>query len=141
QASDVSLLKLNQRPPDNAVYAGWNAETVLPMTSVIGIHHPAGDLKKISRGRTYGYGDFSTDTGVIAGSDNKILLTWTVFGETEGGSSGSGLFTYDRALDQYQLRGGLYGGSTGLKCAGPVSDSNYSRFDRAFPALRQFLMP
>lgn len=141
QPDDVSFLKLKQRPPANAVYAGWTTETLVPGTNVIGIHHPAGDVKKISRGRTYGYSDFNANGAIIPGSDNKVLLTWTVFGETEGGSSGSGVFTYNAALDQYQLRGGLYGGSQGLACAGPVQDSFYSRFDRAFPALKSFLAP
>jgi hypothetical protein len=142
QPSDVTLLKLNQRPPANVVYAGWNAQTVTPQTNLIGVHHPAGDLKKISRGRTYGYGDFNADTGaVIPGSDNKITITWSVFGDTEGGSSGSGLFVYNAARSAWELRGGLFGGGTGLTCAGPVADSYYSRFDRAYPALKQFLSP
>src|SRR5207247_2988265 len=54
QPSDVTLLKLNQRPPAGAVYASWSADTLTPIGNVIGIHHPAGDLKKISRGRTFG---------------------------------------------------------------------------------------
>jgi hypothetical protein len=142
KASDVSLVKLNQRPPSDAVYAAWNSATLVPSVNVVGIHHPSGDLKKFGRGRTYGYGDFDGDTGaVINGSDNKVLMTWSGIGETEGGSSGSGLFTLSADGSQYELRGGLFGGSSGLQCAGPVQDSYYSRFDRAFASLKQYLAP
>jgi hypothetical protein len=142
KTSDVALVKLNQRPPSDAVYAAWNSATLAPSVNVIGIHHPSGDLKKFGRGRTYGYGDFNGDTGaIINGSDNKVLLTWSGIGETEGGSSGSGVFTLSADGTRYELRGGLFGGSSGLQCAGPVQDSYYSRFDRAFASLKQYLAP
>lgn len=64
-------------------------------------------------------------------------------GTTEGGSSGSAIFTAGPA--GYALRGRLYGGSATCANTGslatPGNRDYYSRFDVAFPAIRQFLAP
>lgn len=48
-ASDFALVELSQIPPSfwNLYYSGWSRENVAP-NSVVAIHHPAGDVKKIS---------------------------------------------------------------------------------------------
>src|SRR6185295_19593915 len=61
-------------------------------------------------------------------------IRWSL-GTTEGGSSGSGLWFFDGT--QYFFRGGLWGG--GASCQSPNLTDNYSRFDLAYPVLRQFL--
>ena len=79
-ASDVQLLRLNvpQAPQPFPVFlAGWDRTDVPPSSSVI-IHHPAGDVKKISRdddapGRFQGF---------------WRILDWEA-GVSEGGSSGA----------------------------------------------------
>jgi len=45
--SDFALLLLDETPPDsfNIFYSGWSNVNVSATTSV-GIHHPAGDIKK-----------------------------------------------------------------------------------------------
>ena len=61
-------------------------------------------------------------------------------GTTEGGSSGSGLFTLDGG--QYYLRGGLHGGYASCANTGTTNSNNidwYSRFDVDFPSIRQYL--
>jgi lysyl endopeptidase len=47
--SDFGLVELNSTPPAsyNVYYAGWDNSGAVPQTAV-GIHHPSGDVKKIS---------------------------------------------------------------------------------------------
>ncbi len=47
--SDCELIKLNSTPPStyNVYYSGWN-RTNIPADSGVCIHHPNGDIKKIS---------------------------------------------------------------------------------------------
>jgi hypothetical protein len=128
--TDASLLRLNDPAPSGAEFAGWDS-TVLPASSsIIAIHHPAGDVKKVSSGRT-------------RTSFSGLLETGWLNGSTEGGSSGSGLFTADAG--GYRLRGGLYGGSAECANSGSLSnDGNadyYSRFDAVFPHISQWLAP
>lgn len=74
----------------NAYWNGWNASPT-PTTGGAGIHHPAGDIKKIS---TFSGNTVSTQWGSATGSHWRV--TWTAnangYGVTEGGSSGSPLF-------------------------------------------------
>ena len=91
--ADFVLIELNSTIPSafNPYFAGWNRLANAP-TSGVGIHHPAGDEKKIS---TY----TSTATSMSynngwAGSHWKVNWSATANGHgvTEGGSSGSPLF-------------------------------------------------
>jgi lysyl endopeptidase len=74
----------------NAYWNGWNANTAAT-TGGVGIHHPAGDIKKIS---TFNGTTVSTQWGTATGSHWRV--TWSSnsngYGVTEGGSSGSPLF-------------------------------------------------
>jgi PKD repeat protein len=74
----------------NAYWNGWNANTS-PTTGGVSIHHPAGDIKKIS---TFSGNTVSTQWGSATGSHWRVI--WTAnsngHGVTEGGSSGSPLF-------------------------------------------------
>lgn len=95
--SDGALLKLNNTIPDDMVvcYNGWNA-TNTPATSGVCIHHPSGDVKKISTYTT----PITTGTAVTEQGTSKSNVHWIVrfaatangHGTTEGGSSGSSLF-------------------------------------------------
>lgn len=127
--TDAALLRLNDAPPGGAIFAGWNAGTVASGTDAIGIHHPAGDLKKFSRGVTQGYQDFN-------GAGSFIAMQWSA-GVTEGGSSGSGLFVMNNG--GYQLRGGLKGGTA--TCDNPQGMEKYSRLDQAYPYIQQYIYP
>ncbi len=74
----------------NAYWNGWNASPS-PTTGGASIHHPSGDIKKIS---TFSGNTISTQWGSATGSHWRV--TWTAnangHGVTEGGSSGSPLF-------------------------------------------------
>lgn len=98
-SSDFLLLEFNQTIPAsyNVYYNGWDRQNT-PATSGVGIHHPAGDIKKISTYST------ALTTGGWAGSSlpSHWDVTWvsTTNGNavTEGGSSGSPLFNSNGLL-------------------------------------------
>lgn len=94
--SDFALLLLNETPPEsyNVHYAGWDISGSTPSIPV-GIHHPSGDIKKIS---------FDYDNASNSGSFWDVD-SWDD-GTTEPGSSGSPLFD---GLT-HRIIGQLYGG-------------------------------
>lgn len=125
---DVSLLELKSAPPAGAIYAGWNAGT-LSNVAIEGIHHPSGDVKKYSLGNKIG-------NESLDGRGPFHKVRWND-GVTEGGSSGSGLFTVSSG--SYQLRGGLYGGYS--FCAAPSDPDYYSRLSDVYSSLQPYLVP
>lgn len=135
--SDVLFLRLNAAPPSGAVFAGWDANTISAGTAMTVIHHPAGDVKKVSLGQVLGL-----VTGVNSLTGSFIQVGYTS-GSTEGGSSGSGLLT--QSGGSYYFRGGLYAGSADCSNTGNLNDINnhdyYSRFDLAYPSIKQYLSP
>ncbi len=130
QDTDYSLVRLNEPPPAGVGMSGWSAQTVATGESIFGIHHPHGDLKKIS------YGDVTGLVPVIGyGSGaNFIQVRWTR-GVTEPGSSGSGLWL--NLGGQPRLVGQLLGG--GSSCQTPNSPDYYGRFDLTFPHIKSYV--
>jgi hypothetical protein len=128
--SDLLFLRLNAPPPAGAFYAGWDAGAVAVGTAAIDVHHPQGDLKKVTQGSVVGFGRWDSSST----PDQYVEIRWTS-GTTEGGSSGSGFFTL--AGPQYVLRGGLRGGSA--LCSNPQGTDLFSRFDQAYPLLSPYL--
>jgi hypothetical protein len=95
-------------------YAGWNAINA-PSQNSTGIHHPAGDVKKISH-------DFDpcVSSGYYAsGNDHWKIVDWDS-GTTEGGSSGSPLFDQN-----HRIIGQLHGGNAA--CGNDLEDY-YGKF-------------
>jgi len=92
--SDFALVEMVTTPPqgDNAVfYAGWSRSTTA-LTSGVCIHHPAGDVKKISV-------ENNTATAVawVGGATDHWRVNFDD-GTCEPGSSGSPLFNQDRRV-------------------------------------------
>ena len=56
-AQDSTLLRFRRSLPGGLTYSGWSADPVTHPTSVYGIHHPDGDVKKYSAGTTTGHQD------------------------------------------------------------------------------------
>ncbi len=136
--SDVLLLRLNGSPPANAVFAGWDSATLSSGIALTAIHHPAGDLKKVSLGTMGGFGS------PIDSSNGFLIASWnsTATGVTEGGSSGSGIFTaVGQPASEYRLRGGLLGGPSSCTASGSSLRDYYSRFDQAYPSIARYLNP
>ena len=119
-ASDFALLELNSEPPPeyNVYYSGWN-NINSPASSVTGIHHPAGDIKKIC-----------IENQAVTTSGNEWRVDdWDV-GVTEGGSSGSPLYDPDK-----RIVGQLFGGSAA--CAGTNDNGQpdfYGKFSHSWGA-------
>ena len=128
--SDALLLRLNDTPPGDAFFSGWDPNPVQGGASVVTIHHPQGDLKKVTQGAVLGY----SFPGVGGGSQPFIETQWSR-GTTEGGSSGSGLWTSNGS--QWLFRGALWGGSA--LCSNMSGTDFYSRFDLVFPAIARHL--
>ncbi|WP_115540725.1 trypsin-like serine peptidase [Xanthomonas campestris] len=129
---DTALLELKTAPPSGAFYAAWNSAAIgATGTSIVGIHHPSGDVKKYSLGSV---------TGLNTSIDGKTPLYRVVWndGVTEGGSSGSALFTVASG-GAYQLRGGLYGGYS--YCTAQSDPDYYSRFSDVYSTISTFLGP
>lgn len=110
---DFALVRLNATPPYNyrSYMAGWNRSNVAPLNTVC-IHHPLGDIKKVSIDR---------DAAITANftSSYRPNSFWNVrrweAGVTEQGSSGGPLFDQNK-----QLVGTLTGGSA--TCTVPAND-------------------
>jgi hypothetical protein len=129
--SDWALVRLNTAPPANAVFSAWRADAIPDFTAVTAIHHPEGDLKKISDGSTSDYFSFSDNTSFAR-------MRYTT-GATEPGSSGAGLLTSGNNAGFYELRGGLYAGN--VSCSSRNGFDVYSRLDVAIPLIAQYLTP
>ena len=100
-SSDFLLLELNSTIPSNynVYYNGWNVASAAPTGGGVGIHHPAGDVKKIST-----FSATPTSVGVqwsgggyaVTSGSTHWSFSWSAnsngHGVTEGGSSGSPMF-------------------------------------------------
>jgi hypothetical protein len=105
----------------NPFFAGWDKTGTVP-TSTVCIHHPSGDIKKIS---------FDDDDATIsqAMGSTEANSTWTVQWDrnttTEGGSSGSPLFD-----QSHRIIGQLWGG--GASCNNQSAPDYYGRFSKSW---------
>ncbi len=99
--SDFALIRLSESPPESydVQYAGWDRTDTETVLGAVGIHHPRGDVKKISIEEGTPYHSF-TD-----GSEVWYIDDWEK-GVTEGGSSGSPLFDHNHRIIG-QLLGGF----------------------------------
>ncbi len=112
--SDFFLLLLNAAVPDsfNAYFNGWSRENIPPSPSGTGIHHPQGDIKKISTYTAPLQPAFWTGGSKLAHWKVTWAQTANGHGTTEGGSSGSPLFD-----NQGRLVGTLTGGDSSCDSA------------------------
>lgn len=128
-ATDFVLVELDN-PPDpsyNVYYAGWDRSSTAP-SSGVAIHHPKGDLKKIS----FEYDPLSVTSfaGYSSPGDGTHLRVadWdysgTNEGTTESGSSGCPIFNSSK-----RVTGNLHGGYAA--CGNNESDW-FGRFYRSW---------
>ena len=119
--SDFALLEINNPIPEsyNVCYSGWDAtDDPNTVASAYGIHHPAGDVKKISIEENVPY------QTVLGGFVHKVWFVnnWEL-GVTQGGSSGSPLFNQSG-----RIIGQLAGGQA--DCTGDVNNGMYDYYGR-----------
>ncbi len=114
--TDFCLVEINSAIPAsyNVTYAGWDKSGTTP-ADVTGIHHPRGDIKKIS---------FDSNP---ASTTNTWLIDQWDDGLVEPGSSGSPLFNQN-----HQIVGQLMNGDLNIGCTGSggslVDNNNYGKF-------------
>ncbi len=124
-SADAALIEFNNPVPAgyNVYYSGWNKGTTAPSSSVA-IHHPSGDVKKIS---------FDTDpagSASFGGAQCWRIFNWED-GTTEPGSSGSGLWDQNG-----RLIGQLYGGQA--SCSNNVNDY-YGKLSVSYATFQPWL--
>ena len=96
-------------------FNGWDNSGNTP-TSAVGIHHPSGDIKKISFENNP---LISTTFGGSPANSHWGVTSWDE-GVTEGGSSGSPLFDQN-----HRIIGQLHGGASA--CGAPVLSDEYGK--------------
>lgn len=96
-------------------FSGWDNSGNTP-TSAVGIHHPSGDIKKISFENDP---LISTSFGGSPANSHWGVTSWDE-GVTEGGSSGSPLFDQN-----HRIIGQLHGGASA--CGAPVLSDEYGK--------------
>lgn len=112
--SDFLLLELNSTIPSsyNIFYAGWDLSNA-GSGSGYSIHHPSGDIKKIST--------YTSSLTTTSWNGSGLPSHWRVFwssttnghGVTEGGSSGSPIFNNSGRIVGTLTGGGSYCTATG----------------------------
>jgi len=140
--TDTSFMRLNTAPPVGAIHAGSSPFAAELGMTVFGLHHPAGDLQKINLGTLQGFTSCRTSadgsyscSGTTPTFAKYMRVGWQQ-GATEGGSSGSGLFT--RMNGNSYLVGQLRGGAS--SCTNRAGTDTYGRFDLAYrSSLSQWL--
>jgi len=125
--SDFALLQLSSTPPSTykPYYLGWDNSGNTPGSPVTVIHHPKGDVRKISistnsvtRSLVNNINNGSTCQPQGINVDTWYESAWTT-GATEAGSSGAPLFDPNK-----RVVGQLYAGPTNPYC------NDYSWFGR-----------
>lgn len=105
--TDVTLVELDDSVSvdANAFFAGWTLETTAPTDTVVLVHHPGGEEKRVSL--EYDgviVGAWGSGAEPVADGSYLIVDSWDV-GSSEGGSSGAPLFDQNNRVVG-QLRGG-----------------------------------
>ena len=122
---DFSLVEMSQSVPleYEPYFAGWDV-TPEPAQEVVGIHHPLGDVKKIS---SYNFPPTTNDFIYEFDFDDSThwyIENWS-HGITQGGSSGSPLFNQN-----HQIVGDLTGGSIVANCTS--ADAFYAKISESW---------
>ena len=121
-AQDASLIRLRNDLPGGLVYSGWRASRLAVPADAHVIHHPGGDVKKISSGT-------ATSHVVLDSLTDAIRVEWKE-GAAEQGSEGGGLF-----VDGY-----LIGNLSQNSQACEMGVSHFGAFEKFYPNVSGYLL-
>jgi len=139
---DFSLVKMSKIPPDSfkVFYAGWN-RSALPAETTTTIHHPLGDVKKIS----FDFDPPQTGYHVPKYYPEYVVYShWRIIrwdlATTEAGSSGCPLFDQDKRLVGL-LTGGLATCVSSINDYFTKFDYSWNYYDQPYKKLQTWLDP
>ncbi len=128
--SDFALLKLEETPPEDydIYFSGWDISGNNPFNCTV-IHHPVGDVKKISQHTGVAISD-----GWFFDDETHWKINEWIFGITEPGSYGAPLFN-----EYKQIVGQLHGGES--SCDEPIDDY-FGKLSKSWNlGLKEYLDP
>ena len=133
---DMTLLRLEGDLPDGVMFQGWDADPQPIGTQVTGIHHPGSDwgfFKRIS------FGQIIPDPASRISVDVYAFVSNTQ-GYTEGGSSGSALFSSPGTVVGAAsfIRGGRAEAENACR-TGSARHGGYTHLSLFYPHIRQFI--
>jgi PKD repeat protein len=141
--SDGALLRLNNPIPESygVYFNGWDRRNIAA-TSGVGIHHPGGDVKKISTYTTTATSaSWQSQEGIGASNAHwniRFSATTSGFSVTQGGSSGSPMFNQNGLVV-----GSLTGGNS--SCSYQNGQNLYGKlwyhWDQGTQKMKQYLDP
>ena len=133
---DMTLLRLEGDLPDGVMFQGWDASPQPFGTQVTGIHHPGSDwgfFKRIS------FGQIIPDPASRISDDVYAFTSYTQ-GYTEGGSSGSALFSSPGTVVGALSFGRGNDAEAENACRiGSARHDGYTHFSVFYPHIRQFI--
>lgn len=131
---DLTLMELDEVPAGarGRTYAGYTTEQIQLSTQGVALHHPAGELMRISYGAVRDTSVSTVAGGVLRTSQFQVL--WNI-GVTEGGSSGSAFLRNN----DYLVTGVLSNGSD--HSCGDTSNNfdNFGSLRAFFPQVKDWL--
>ena len=134
---DMTLLQLEGDLPDGVWFQGWDADPQPIGAQVTGIHHPGSDdwgfFKRIS------FGQIIPDPGFGTSDDVHAVVSYAQ-GYTEGGSSGSAIFSSPGTVVGALSFGRSEAAEKENACrTGRRTLSGYTHFSVFYPHIRQFI--
>ena len=134
---DMTLLQLEGDLPDGVWFQGWDADPQPIGAQVTGIHHPGSDdwgfFKRIS------FGQIIPDPGFGTSDDVHAVVSYAQ-GYTEGGSSGSAIFSSPGTVVGALGFGRSEAAEKENACrTGRRTLTGYTHFSVFYPHIRQFI--